>query len=303
MKDSNRPTILEANLLYLILGILLFLLGSYVQRREICSGLLITEYLIIMLPNLIFLKIKGLSLKDTLRLNKISLKQIAYIVLIMIFSYPIAVFLNTLVLNILNLFGEPSISTVPIPDTKEKYLLSLFVIGLTPGICEEIMFRGTILRAYERIGKAKAIIYSAVLFGIFHLNLQNLLGPIFLGFILATILYKTNSIFASMMAHGISNTIAMTLGYFATKIQSSAGDVAAYEIPYKVQLLLSLVWFSIIALISSFVLRKLLKNLPGSEVNFDIVEKQEENISILSFLPILLILVLFIIIQVKYLYV
>lgn len=302
--ENNRPSILEANLLYLVLGIVLFFLGSYVQNREIYSGLLITEYLIILVPNLIFLRLKGFPLKATLRLNKINLKQIVYIVLIMIFSYPIAVFLNTIIINILNIFGEPAITSVPIPDSGKKYLLSLFVIGITPGICEEVMFRGTMMRAYEVLGKKKAIIYSAILFGIFHLNLQNLLGPIFLGFILAIIVYKTNSIYASMLAHGISNTIAMTLGYFATKIQSSAGEIEAYEIPYKIQLLISLIWFGIIALISSFILRKLLRNLPENQVSIEEaeVEEAEENVSILAFLPVLLTVIMFIIIHIRYLY-
>lgn len=299
MKEVNKPSILEANILYFILGIILFFLGSLVQSREIYSGLLITEYLIILVPNLIFLKLKDLPLKTTLRLNKINLRQIIYIALIMLFSYPIAAFLNTIVITILNLFGETVVSSVPIPDSGKKYLLSLFVIGLSPGICEEIMFRGTIMRAYESMGKKKAIIYSSILFGIFHLNLQNLIGPIFLGFILATILYKTNSIYASMLGHGISNTIAMTLGYLTTRFQGTEENVQGLEIPYMVQLLMALLWLSIIALISSVALINLIRRLPGDEV---VIKEVEEKIKLSDFFPIVLIIILFIIIHVKYLY-
>jgi len=299
MKEKIRPSILEANIFYFILGILLFSLGSYVQSREIYSGLLITEYLIILIPNLFFLKLKGLSLKETLRLNRISLKQAIYIVFIMIFSYPIAVFFNTLIIAILNLFGETVVTTVPMPDSGSKYLLSLLIIAISPGVCEEIMFRGTMMRAYEGLGKRMAIICSAILFGIFHLNLQNLIGPIFLGLILATIVYKTNSIYASILGHGLNNTIAMTLGYFATKLQSSADNVQALDIPFKIQLLISLIWFGLIALISSFILRKLLKNLPGDEA---IIDELEDKIKLFDFIPVILFILLFIIIHVKYLY-
>lgn len=299
MKEKIRLSILEANIFYFILGILLFSLGSYVQSREIYSGLLITEYLIILIPNLFFLKLKGLSLKETLRLNRISLKQAIYIVFIMIFSYPIAVFFNTLIIAILNLFGETVVTTVPMPDSGSKYLLSLLIIAISPGVCEEIMFRGTMMRAYEGLGKRMAIICSAILFGIFHLNLQNLIGPIFLGLILATIVYKTNSIYASILGHGLNNTIAMTLGYFATKLQSSAENVQALDIPFKIQLLISLIWFGLIALISSFILRKLLKNLPGDEA---IIDELEDKIKLFDFIPVILFILLFIIIHVKYLY-
>lgn len=300
VEKLNRSSILEANLLYLILGILLFSLGSIVQSREIYSGLLITEYLIILVPNLIFLKLKGLSIKSTLRLNRISLKQVIYIGLIMLFSYPIAVFLNTLVISILNYFGETVASSVPIPDSGKMYLLSLFVIGLSPGICEEIMFRGTIMRAYESMGKNKAIIYSAILFGIFHLNLQNLVGPIFLGFILAILVYKTNSIYSSILGHAFSNGIAMTIGYFASKFQAGVENTPAYEISYKLQLLIALLWFGILALISTFILRKLLKNLPGDEVH---VEGFKKSLSLTDLIPVILIIILFIIINTKYLFI
>ena len=63
MEELKRPSILEANSLYFILGVLLLFLGSYVQSREIYSGLLITEYIIILIPNLIFLKAKKLPIK------------------------------------------------------------------------------------------------------------------------------------------------------------------------------------------------------------------------------------------------
>lgn len=120
MEEVKRPSILEANSLYFVLGVLLLFLGSYVQSREIYTGLLITEYIMILIPNIIFIRLKGLSLKSTLRLNKINLKQIIYIGLIMLFSYPIAVFLNAIVITILNLFGDTVASSVPIPDWGES---------------------------------------------------------------------------------------------------------------------------------------------------------------------------------------
>ena len=46
----------------------------------------------------------------------------------MVFSYPIAVFLNTIMITILNFFGETVASSVPIPDSGEKYLISLLLL-------------------------------------------------------------------------------------------------------------------------------------------------------------------------------
>lgn len=301
MEKNNRNHILEVNFLYLFLGLLLFFGGSIVQSREIYSGLIITEYIIILLPNLIYLKSKGLDLKKSLKLNKISLKQALYTILIVIFSYPVAIFLNTLVITILGFFGEITPSTVPIPENPGLYFISIFVIALSPGICEEIMFRGTIMNAYDNIGKKKAIFFSAILFGLFHLNLQNLVGPIFLGLIFGIIVYKTNSIYSSILAHTINNSIAMTIGYFAMKTQNEMGDVAAYEMPHQIQMLILLAILGIFAIGSLMIVLRLIKKLPqGDEGIREGIEYISPNLA--HYLPILGIIILFIIINVKYLF-
>jgi len=282
----------------------LFLLGSLVQSREIYSGLLITEYIIILLPNILYLKIRGYSLKHTLRLNRLSLKQGLYIALIILFTYPIAVFLNSIVIFILNSIGNVVPSPLPIPDEPKTYLLSLFVIALSPGICEEIMFRGTIMRAYENMGTKRAIIYSALLFGIFHLNLQNLIGPSFLGLILAIIVYKTDSIYASILGHTLSNGIAMTISYFAGKIQGQLQEVPTDVVPDKTQMTILLIGMGTIAYISALVLTKLLKKLPQSPRSM-LGERQtgrRKRVKLSDFTPLVFIILLFILINVKFLF-
>ncbi|WP_353092552.1 CPBP family intramembrane glutamic endopeptidase [Tissierella praeacuta] len=301
MKPLKRNSILEVNFLYLILGLLLCFVGSIVQDREIYSGILITEYIIILLPNLIYLKSKGESLKKSLRLNRISLKQALYVILITIFSYPIAIFLNTLVITILSFFGELLPSSVPLPENMRLYFLSIFIIAFAPCICEEVMFRGTIMNAYNKIGKKKAIIYSAFLFGLFHLNLQNFLGPMFLGIIFGIIVYKTNSIYSSMLGHLLNNSIAMTIGYFGMKAQNKVAEVPVYEVPYITQMLILLSIIGVLAIASLIILQKLIKKLPEGE---SIVEEdiQYEETKFFHYIPIIGIIVLFIIINIKYLF-
>lgn len=302
MYEKNKTSIFEANILYLLLGILFFYFGGAAQRREIYTGIIITEYLIILLPNINYLRLKKLSLKKVLRLNKISFKQIGYIILITVFSYPVAIFLNTLMLTILSFFGDLIPSSVPIPENLPMYFFGLFVIALAPGICEEVMFRGTIMNAYGNLGKRKAIIYSAILFGVFHLNLQNLLGPTFLGLILGITVYKTNSIFASILGHTLNNGIALTIGYFTMKAQSKLEDIPAYEIPHQVQMLIALAVVSVFALISLLILIKLIKKLPGAEV-VEVQDAELNHSKVIHYLPLIPIILLYIIINTKYLFI
>ena len=86
------------NILYLALGLAFLIIGGYAQNRDLFAGILITEYLIILVPNLLFLKLRGYSLKKVLRLAPISFKQGIFTVLTMIFAYPMAVFLNYIVI-------------------------------------------------------------------------------------------------------------------------------------------------------------------------------------------------------------
>lgn len=306
----NKNSVFHANILYLVLGILLITLGSILQGREVYTGLLFTEYIIILLPSIIYLKSKGLSIKKTLRLNKISLKQVVYIIGITVFTYPIAVFLNLIVISILQLFGDLVPNAVPIPDTAPMYLISLFVMAISPGICEEIMFRGVIMDAYGSLSKKKAIIYSAILFGMFHLNLQNLVGPILLGIIFGIIVYKTNSIYSSILGHALNNGIAMTIGYLASRGQNNIQniDASVSEISYETQMIVSILVIGLLALISYFILMRLIKNLPESkreeveilETNIDIQEYSHSKF--VEYFPVIGIVLLFIIVNIKFLY-
>lgn len=300
MDRLERPSILETNVLYLFIGILFVFIGSVVQSRELYSGLLITEYLILLLPNLMYLKLMGFSLKKVLRLNKISFKQVGYIVLITIFAYPIAIFFNFIMTMILTYISEPLVDSIPMAETTGMYFLSLFVIALAPGICEEVMFRGTIMSAYGSKGKKKAIIYSAILFGAFHLNLQNLLGPIALGIVLGITVYKTNSIYAGMIGHTISNGIAVTIGFLATKgiDGMSSSDIPALEIPNSIQMLIMLIILGIFALISTIIVRALIKRLPeGKEsVPREIISYKHKNI---DYFPLVVFLMIFLYVNIK----
>lgn len=225
MRYRKKPSIFEVNLLFLLLGISLLTIGGFVQTRELFSGLLITEYILILVPCLLFLKIKRVPIKETLRLNKIGLKQIILAIVITIFTYPLAVFLQAIFIGILNIFKDMMPTTVPMPNDEIQYLISFFIIAITPGICEEIMFRGVIMDAYSRLGYRKSIIISALLFGIFHFNLMNFVGPTILGIVFGIMVYKTNSIYSSIIAHTTNNGIALTIGFFLNKYQEEIDGI------------------------------------------------------------------------------
>lgn len=318
MDKLNGRSIFQVNIFYLITGFLLLFVGSIVQSIEIYSGLLITEYILVLIPSILYIKMKGLSIKNTLKLNKISLKQIIYICGISIFTYPVAVFLNLIVITILTSFGEIFPSGVPMTSDPKVFLFSLFVIAISPAICEEIMFRGVIMNEYENISKRQAIIFSAILFGIFHVNIQNLVGPILLGIIFGITVYKTNSIYASMIGHAINNGIALTIGYFATKAEEALPQTETVDLPvegmfFQIQLMISIAIIGILAFLSHKVLKKLIKDLPRSEKG-EFISLKQRNIEnsndekpyefeIFHYIPLAIFFALFLYINIKATYI
>lgn len=88
-------------------------------------------------------------------------------------------------------------------------LMYLQIIIVAP-IFEEILFRGIILNGllnkYKNSSK-KAIIYSAIVFGVVHLNIPQGVNAFIAGIILGFIYYYTKSMKLSIFAHFINNLI------------------------------------------------------------------------------------------------
>lgn len=265
------PTINNVNILFLIVIVSLLSIGSIVQRNDFNTGVLITQYLMILLPSIIFLKIKKLSLKKVLKLNILSLKQAVFIFFIMLFAYPVAVFLNFIMLAMVTSVSEVMPVGIPVPDNLKDYILGLFVVAVTPGICEEVMFRGVLQTAYSKLGVKRGLIITSILFGIFHFNILNLLGPIFLGVVLGIILIKTKSLYGPILGHILNNGFVMTLGYLLSKVASDIDFITkdAPLIDNNIQIALTGIILASFALFSFIVLYILLKYLPMTKVEED----------------------------------
>lgn len=89
-------------------------------------------------------------------------------------------------------------------------LLMYFQTIIVAPIFEELLFRGIILNGllnkYKNNSK-KAIIYSAIVFGVVHLNIPQGINAFIAGIILGFIYYNTKSMKLSIFAHFVNNFI------------------------------------------------------------------------------------------------
>lgn len=86
------------------------------------------------------------------------------------------------------------------------YFLMLYLTLIAP-IIEEILFRGIILNGLlKKYSPAKAILFSSLLFSIFHGNLPQMFNALAFGILLGFIYIKTKSLYAVTFSHIIANT-------------------------------------------------------------------------------------------------
>lgn len=210
----HKPGLGQVSILYTIVAIIFLILGSKAQRNEFYSGVLITEFIIIALPPVLFLLVYKYDVRRILRLNRVSFLNIFIIFWIMVFAMPVVGIFNFVNLMLIRqIFGKLLIQPVPAANDPVGLILNILVIAGSAGICEEILFRGTIQRGFERLGTIKALLITAFLFGLLHVDFQKLLGTFLLGALIGFIVYRTNSLFGGMFAHFTNNSLAVLLTY------------------------------------------------------------------------------------------
>ena len=88
-------------------------------------------------------------------------------------------------------------------------IAGFLMIAVAAPVLEEALFRGVILRALLKKYKPyKAILWSAVAFGIFHLNPWQFLYATVLGLFLGYMYWKTRSLFYPVLIHFMLNSTA-----------------------------------------------------------------------------------------------
>lgn len=90
-----------------------------------------------------------------------------------------------------------------------EIIAMMFATAVVPAICEEIAFRGLILTNLEPYGKGTAILGSALLFGLMHMNPAQFFYTTVMGMMLGLVYVKTKSIWLCMVIHFVNNTLGV----------------------------------------------------------------------------------------------
>ncbi len=235
-------------LLYFALALVaLFYLGTAWQGKDLLQGLVKTQLLIILLPVFVVLRIFKLKPVQMLRLK---LPRLTEVVLIPFIAIPAALIVALVAQYINTVFPFPQdyLENMQKLFQMDASLLVLFaVIALAPGICEEILFRGFLVRFYENKGIWFAILISALLFAVFHLDPFRLLPTFVLGILLGYLTLRSGSIVNAMLSHTINNGLALlVVSYAGTRwlqpFITTKGDLEYWLLAPALLLLVAALW-------------------------------------------------------------
>lgn len=93
--------------------------------------------------------------------------------------------------------------------SKDPSVMLVMAVIMAP-IFEEIVFRGIILKGLlnNKVSPLKAIVFSALIFGLVHGNPWQFTGAFLLGLVLGLVYYKTKSLLLPVLLHGFNNLVS-----------------------------------------------------------------------------------------------
>ena len=135
---------------------------------------------------------------DVFHFNNPGLVNIILIIIITILSYPV-----------ISLFSAISSSFTEVNVNYQLMALmaymstpfAVFIMAVLPGIFEEALCRGIVMSNYKTTNVFIMYFMSGLLFGIMHMNVQQLFYAVPAGMLFAFFAHRTNSILSAMLAH------------------------------------------------------------------------------------------------------
>lgn len=210
-ESSSR---VRAVLFFVAVDFLLFFhVGSLLQSRALFPGLVVSLYLLLLMPAVVFLKVLGLRVTETVRLGLPRWQGLLGAVLLA----------PALSLTAQGTFRAIQ-ALLPVPEEflrffealadKEHHgtLATYLVLAVSPGICEEFVFRGVVFGILSRIWRpGRALVVAAALFAAFHLSVYRF-APVFLvGLAVGGVAWRTGSLLPAMGLHAAYNALNIAI--------------------------------------------------------------------------------------------
>jgi membrane protease YdiL (CAAX protease family) len=225
--QKTRISLLGVNLLYLgilvgLIGVPMLIQAIGIQTETTVGQLLqtgILEIVLIGIPAFLVLWFGSSDRKAAFKARPLSFIDSVLVGSMAVTGYGFIIFVNLVWYAILSLIGEPMGQEVPAITTAGEFWLAVLTLGAVPALCEELLFRGVMLDAYEsRLKWVPAILLIGVLFAAYHILLSTIPSIILLGVMITYTVYRTRSIWAGVLYHFTHNFLSVCLAYLQPKL-------------------------------------------------------------------------------------
>ena len=180
-------------------------------------GFLIQVVLLLGGSFFVFPKLCKKNLKQTkefFALRKLEKNKILICFLIGFLVFVLNIFVSSFFFNLISSLGysQPR-STGESTYSLLTLFLNLIFTALLPGICEEMVHRGMILNSLKKFGVKYAIVISAILFGLLHLNIEQFFYATIIGLYLGFLTIYSSSIIPAIVVHFMNNALSVILSF------------------------------------------------------------------------------------------
>lgn len=151
---------------------------------------------------------------------------------------------TTLFATIFAALGKNLVSTgFDVPNAPLPAALTLLYICIAGPVLEELVFRGAILKSLAKHGEKFAVVLSALLFTVFHMNFEQIVTPLIIGLILGFITVRSKSIVPAIICHVFNNSFVMLLSYIVPAKHNLAYMSVYYTIAFIILVVFLWVFF------------------------------------------------------------
>lgn len=192
---------------YILLSILAGAVIGVMDINMPLWGSYLLSQAIVLLPALIYVAIHKINIIACMPYRKL---RISDGLLSLLFGYalvPTMLFVS----NLTSLF-----STNYVQDSVQEliaypFVVQLLIIAVLPACVEEFVFRGLIYHSYRKNGILGAAVLSGLVFGLMHLNINQLSYALLMGIVFALLVEATGSMYSSMLAHFAANSYSIIM--------------------------------------------------------------------------------------------
>ncbi len=261
--------------------------------------MILTPVICFFLPGALYFFAMGEKIKETLKLNKLSVKNFFLIILMAFLIQPVANFIA-----MITSFIFPN-NVVDVMNTISSVPVWIFILAsaVLPAVFEELMFRGIILSGCQEAGIIKSAFISGLFFGIMHLDPHQFIYAFLIGTVFSVFVIYSNSILSSITAHFIINgtqgLLMLLMNFLNSKLSPETAKRLENASQINIDSIISVGASALIfGILFSFVFVYFIKsnknNLP---VKYNSVEAERKKIITIPFIVIIVIFISYLIIK------